>query len=143
MHAHVCCIRCCCTFVPRRGKVRCFVSFYADNSSKMLMAYLRDTPRIRYAARCTPRIVHGKIWDMWTRKEGKPLWEFVCEMEPETLNNLIDYKHLSDVITKEEGLALLKKVRSVFKPTTPSRPPLFGNHQVCSRRTLLGRLCYP
>lgn len=35
----------------------------------------------------------------------------VCEMEPETLNNLIDYKHLSDVITKEEGLALLKKVR--------------------------------
>ena len=32
-------------------------------------------------------------------------------MEPETLNELIDYKHLSDVITKEEGLALLKKVR--------------------------------
>jgi len=55
-------------------------------------------------------ILNG-IWDMWTRKEGKPLWEFVCEMEPETLNNLIDYKHLSDVITKEEGLALLKKVR--------------------------------
>ena len=83
---------------------------------------------------------------MWTRKEGKPLWEFVCEMEPETLNNLIDYKHLSDVITKEEGLALLKKVRSVFKPITPPprpRPPFFSNHQRCSRRTLLGGLCYP
>ena len=95
------------------------------------MAYLRDTPRIRYAARCTlhaARIVHGKIWDMWTRKEGKPLWEFVCEMEPETLNNLIDYKHLSDVITKEEGLALLKKVRSVFKPITP--PPRPSIHPI-------------
>ena len=55
--------------------------------------------------------VLNAVWDMWSRKEGKPLWEFVCEMEPEQLVELIDFKHLSDVITKEQGLELLKKAR--------------------------------
>jgi len=55
--------------------------------------------------------VLNAVWDLWTRQAGKPLWEFVAEMEPETLIELIDFKHLSDAITKEQGLALLKERR--------------------------------
>ena len=62
-----------------------------------------------YAMACGA--VLNAVWDLWARRAGKPLWEFVCEMEPEQLVELIDFKHLSDVVTKEEGLALLKKRR--------------------------------
>jgi L-fuconate dehydratase len=55
--------------------------------------------------------VLNAVWDLWSRRAGKPLWEFVVEMEPEQLVELIDFKHMTDVITKEKALELLKKKR--------------------------------
>ena len=28
-------------------------------------------------------VIMNAFWDMWSRKEGKPFWEMVCDMEPE------------------------------------------------------------
>ena len=44
---------------------------------------------------------------MWSRREGKPLWEMVCDMEPEELVAVIDFKHITDVITPAAALELL------------------------------------
>ena len=55
------------------------------------------------------------MWDMWSRKEGKPFWELICDMEPEQLNKCIDYHHITDCITKEEGLKLLQQMRPGWK----------------------------
>ena len=55
--------------------------------------------------------VLNAVWDLWCRIKRMPLWEMVAEMEPEDLVELIDFKHLSDEITKPEGLALLKAAR--------------------------------
>ena len=51
------------------------------------------------------------VWDLWARIENKPLWELVCDLEPEALVKLIDFKHIQDYVSKEEALALLKNVR--------------------------------
>jgi L-fuconate dehydratase len=32
------------------------------------------------------------VWDLWARKENKPLWEMVVDMEPEQLIECIDFK---------------------------------------------------
>lgn len=55
--------------------------------------------------------VLNAVWDLWCRRARKPLWEFVAEMEPEQLVELIDFKHITDVINKEQALLLLKKRR--------------------------------
>jgi L-fuconate dehydratase len=55
--------------------------------------------------------VLNAVWDLWSRRAGKPLWEFIAEMEPEQLVELIDFKHMTDVITKEKALELLEKNR--------------------------------
>lgn len=55
--------------------------------------------------------VLNAVWDLWSRRAGKPLWEFVVEMEPEQLVELIDFKHMTDVITKAQALELLRKKR--------------------------------
>jgi len=55
--------------------------------------------------------VLNAIWDLWSRLEKKPLWELVVDLEPKALVELIDFKHISDVITPKEALELLEAKR--------------------------------
>lgn len=55
--------------------------------------------------------IMNAFWDMWARQKKQPFWKLVCNMEPEELIKMIDFTHMTDCITPEEGLAILKKVR--------------------------------
>lgn len=48
------------------------------------------------------------IWDLWAKSEAKPLWRLVADMTPEQLVRCIDFRYITDCITQEEALALLK-----------------------------------
>lgn len=52
--------------------------------------------------------VVNAVWDLWAKTEGKPLWQLVADMSPEELVRCIDFRYLTDAITPEEALALLK-----------------------------------
>lgn len=48
------------------------------------------------------------IWDLWAKKEGKPVWELVASLTPEQFVDAIDFRYLTDAITPEEALELLR-----------------------------------
>ena len=48
------------------------------------------------------------VWDLWARLEGKPLWRLLSDMSPEEFVNCIDFRYLSDALTKEEALEIVK-----------------------------------
>jgi len=48
------------------------------------------------------------LWDLWAKREGKPVWRLVAEMTPEEFVSLIDFRYLSDALTPEEALAILR-----------------------------------
>lgn len=50
----------------------------------------------------------NSLWDLWARLENKPLWRLLVDMEPEDLVSTIDFRYITDVITKEEAIQLLK-----------------------------------
>lgn len=50
------------------------------------------------------------LWDLWAKIEGKPLWKLLVDMDAEQLVNTIDFTYMSDVLTKEEAVAMLKKM---------------------------------
>ncbi|RVE48133.1 hypothetical protein evm_007193 [Chilo suppressalis] len=50
----------------------------------------------------------NSLWDLWARIENKPLWRLLVDMEPEELVSTIDFRYITDVITKEEAIQLLK-----------------------------------
>jgi L-galactonate dehydratase len=52
--------------------------------------------------------VINAIWDLWGRYEGKPVWRLVCEMAPEDLVRVIDFRYIVDVLTPEEALQILR-----------------------------------
>lgn len=58
--------------------------------------------------------VVNAVWDLWAKQEGVPVWELVSRMSPEEIVKLIDFRYITDCITPEEALALLKE-RAVGK----------------------------
>jgi len=55
--------------------------------------------------------VVNAAWDMAARRAGKPLWRFIADMRPEQIVELIDFKYITDALTKEEALSLLRKAQ--------------------------------
>jgi L-fuconate dehydratase len=53
--------------------------------------------------------VVNAVWDLWAKSVGKPVWRLVADMTPEELVRCIDFRYLSDAITPDEALALLRE----------------------------------
>lgn len=52
--------------------------------------------------------VINAAWDMAARRVRKPLWRFIADMTPEELISTIDFRYLSDALTPEQALDLLR-----------------------------------
>lgn len=52
------------------------------------------------------------VWDLAARRAGKPLWQYVVEMEPERLVDALDLTYLSDVLSREEAVEMLSSQRA-------------------------------
>jgi len=53
--------------------------------------------------------VINAAWDMAARRAGKPVWQLIADMSPEQLVDLIDFRYITDALTREEALALLRE----------------------------------
>ncbi|KPA38923.1 l-galactonate dehydratase protein [Fusarium langsethiae] len=52
--------------------------------------------------------VLNAVWDLWGKILGKPVWQIVCEMTPEEIVRCIDFRYITDVITPEESIRMLR-----------------------------------
>lgn len=48
------------------------------------------------------------VWDLLARRAGKPVWKLLADMTPEEIVSAVDFRHITDAITPEEALAILK-----------------------------------
>ncbi|MBV9279578.1 MAG: fuconate dehydratase, partial [Chloroflexi bacterium] len=55
----------------------------------------------------TAAIVNA-VWDLWAKVAGKPLWKLVVDLSPEQLVSCVDFRYITDVLTPEEALAMLR-----------------------------------
>ncbi len=56
----------------------------------------------------TSAIVNA-LWDLWGKLESKPVWKLLCDMTPEEIVSVVDFTHLTDELTKEEAIAMLRE----------------------------------
>ncbi len=47
-------------------------------------------------------------WDLAAKLAGKPVWKLLADMAPEEIVALIDFRHITDTLTPEEALDLLR-----------------------------------
>ncbi|MEU0569895.1 L-fuconate dehydratase [Nonomuraea sp. NPDC005983] len=59
--------------------------------------------------------VVNALWDLKAKRAGKPLWLLLSEMTPEQIVDLIDFRYLSDALTPEQALQILKEAEPTRK----------------------------
>lgn len=52
------------------------------------------------------------LWDLYAKAENKPLWKLISEMSPEQLVRCLDFSYVTDAITPDEALDLLRKAET-------------------------------
>ncbi|KAI2607979.1 enolase C-terminal domain-like protein [Hypoxylon sp. NC1633] len=53
--------------------------------------------------------VVNAAWDLWAKVLRKPVWRIVADMTPEEVVACIDFRYITDAITPDEAVALLRK----------------------------------
>jgi L-fuconate dehydratase len=56
----------------------------------------------------TAAIVNA-VWDLYAKVEGKPLWKLLSDMSPEELVSCVPFRYITDAITPEEALEILRE----------------------------------
>lgn len=54
--------------------------------------------------------VVNALWDVHAKAEGKPLWRLLCDMSPEEVVRAIDFRYITDLLTPEDALTMLRKL---------------------------------
>jgi len=82
--------------------------------------------------------VVNAMWDLFAKREGKPLWRLLADMSPEQLVSLIDWRYLTDDLTPDEALDLLR----AREDTRGERQKHLQEHGLPSYTTSAGWLGY-
>jgi L-fuconate dehydratase len=53
--------------------------------------------------------VLNACWDLAARRAGKPLWRLLADLSPAEIVDLVDFRYLTDALTRDEALELLKR----------------------------------
>jgi L-fuconate dehydratase len=59
--------------------------------------------------------VINAVWDLYAKSRNKPLWKLIVDFTPEEFVRATTFRYITDAITKEEALALLKKMEPTKK----------------------------
>ncbi|MFF4545665.1 L-fuconate dehydratase [Streptomyces sp. NPDC001406] len=51
------------------------------------------------------------VWDLAAKRAGKPLWQLLADAEPEWIVRQIDFRYITDALTPEQALDLLRRGR--------------------------------
>ena len=56
--------------------------------------------------------VVNAVWDLLGKDSGKPVWQLVVDMSAEEIADIVDYRYLTDVLTRDEALSILKRAEN-------------------------------
>ena len=100
---------------------------------------LVDHHQLRWLADGVARMAIGSInnalWDLWAKKEGKPLWKLLVDLAPEQVVQSIDWRYLRDALTPEEALEILQKSQDGHTGRPANRRARAGRRLLAGRAT--------
>ncbi|MFZ2491770.1 MAG: enolase C-terminal domain-like protein [Thermoanaerobaculia bacterium] len=79
--------------------------FYRDLTVDRQLRWLGPEKGILHMA--TGALINA-VWDLWAKREGKPMWKHLADLSPEQIVNAIDFSYITDALTPEEALQILK-----------------------------------
>jgi L-fuconate dehydratase len=56
--------------------------------------------------------VVNAVWDLWAKRERKPLWKLLADLPSEEIVRAIDFRYLTDALTPDDALAILRPLET-------------------------------
>lgn len=84
-------------------------TFYRQLTSDSQFRWLGPEKGVIHLA--TAALINA-VWDLYARVEGKPLWKLLSDMDAEEIVRAIDFRYISDALTPEEALHILRNRES-------------------------------
>ncbi|WIB62107.1 enolase C-terminal domain-like protein (plasmid) [Curtobacterium sp. MCLR17_007] len=78
---------------------------YRDLKSDSQLRWLGPDKGVEHLALAA---VMNAVWDLAARRAGLPLWRFLLSFSPRELVDLADFQYVTDVLSKDEAVALLE-----------------------------------
>jgi len=78
--------------------------FFRDLTVDKQLRWLGPEKGILHMA--TGAIVNA-VWDLWAKREKKPMWKHLVDLSPEQLVSTIDFTYITDVLKPEEAIEML------------------------------------
>ncbi|XP_039282354.1 mitochondrial enolase superfamily member 1 isoform X2 [Nilaparvata lugens] len=89
-----------------------FAGFWRTLTSESQLRWIGPEKGVIHLA--TAAIVNA-LWDLWARLENKPVWKLLVDLPPEKIVSTVDFRYISDVVTKEEAIRMLKDSQKMKK----------------------------
>jgi L-fuconate dehydratase len=86
-----------------------FAAFHRRLTNDSQLRWLGPEKGVIHLA--TAAIVNA-VWDLWAKQAAKPVWQLVADLTPEQFVALIDWRYLTEALTPEEAVDLLRAVAS-------------------------------
>jgi L-fuconate dehydratase len=83
--------------------------------------------------------VVNAVWDLYAKVAGKPVWKLLADLTPEQLISCIPFSYISDALTPEQALEILKR----NEPTKHLREQQMLEQGYPAYTTSAGWLGYP
>ena len=83
--------------------------------------------------------VINAVWDLWAKREGKPVWKLIVDLPPAQLVSCLDFSYITDALTPEEATAILTRLA----PTRAAREEEMLRGGYPAYTTSTGWLGYP
>ena len=80
--------------------------FYRDLTVDKQLRWLGPEKGILHMA--TGALINA-VWDLWAKREQKPMWKHLADLTPEQIVGAIDFTYISDVLSPEEALEILHR----------------------------------
>ena len=102
--------------------VRALASHFVGRDVESLLAHMGDTWRelvhdsqLRWLGpekgvmHMAIGAVINALWDLKAKRVGMPLWQLLSGMSPEEIVELVDFRYLTDALTPEQALDILRR----------------------------------
>jgi L-fuconate dehydratase len=83
--------------------------------------------------------VVNAVWDLYAKRERKPLWKLLVDMSPEEIVSCVDFRYLTDALTPADAVELLRR----HAPAKAAREAEMREHGFPAYTTSVGWLGYP
>jgi L-fuconate dehydratase len=102
-------IRAFCPFVLGRSLddvVGNHAAFWRELASESQLRWLGPEKGVIHLAMAA---IVNAVWDLYAKREKKPLWKLLADMTPQQIVSTIDFRYITDALTPGEAIEILER----------------------------------